>query len=112
MPDRRIEWQQHFRLRRALSPRLPLAEREESGSNGVPEATRTEMHTDPELAALIDKNIDVVVARADRAELFTGLLAQALTLRGWHCFPCHRIEQRVIDRCIIGQVLTTDTETH
>ena len=70
----------HLTLVGAIAEAQPLREREEPRRRSVAEATRPEMDADPDPALLVLHEVDVVVARPDRAELRLGELRQ-LALR-------------------------------
>ena len=55
--------------RRDVDALLATGEFQERGRDFVPQATRSEVDTDPDEAFLVLEQVDVVVARADGAEL-------------------------------------------
>ena len=59
----------HLALGAPLVEALALGERQEARGRLVPEAARAEVDADPDPALLVLHEVDVVVARADRAEL-------------------------------------------
>ena len=59
----------HLALVRLAVEREALREREEARGGLVAEAARAEVHADPHAVVLVRHHVDVVVARADRAEL-------------------------------------------
>ena len=59
---------------------------------------------------LVDEDVDVVVAAADGAELRPGLAAQPVARVARQRIPCPALEQRMIDRGIVGAVLPADAE--
>ena len=71
----------HLALLRPAVEGQALREREEARRRLVAEATRAEVHADPDAAVLVLHQVDVVVARADRAELRLCQLRE-LALRG------------------------------
>src|SRR5438045_2113555 len=72
-----------------------LREREEARRGLVAEAARAEVDADPEEAVLVNEQVDVVVAAADRAELVARELRQ-LALRRELSVLDH-VENRVVD---------------
>ena len=59
----------HLALVRPAVERQALREREKAGRRLVAEAARAEVNADPDAVVLVRHQVDVVVARADRAEL-------------------------------------------
>ena len=81
-----------------LSPSVEgeaLRECEKTGRGLVTEAARAEVDADPDLALLVLHQVDVVVARADRAQLRCGRLRQ-LPLRGELGVP-NLVQHRMVD---------------
>ena len=73
---------------------------EVAGRAGVAEAAAAEMHADPDEALLVPHQVDIVVARADRAELGDRLLAIGL-----HVGLAPRVgvvEQLVLGALVVG----------
>ena len=66
----------HLALVRTGVERETLREREEARGGLVTEATRAEVHADPDPAVLVLHHVHVMVARAHRAELVLGQLRQ------------------------------------
>src|SRR5204863_6934425 len=79
--------------------------------DAVAEPARAEMHADPDVVILIGEHVDVVVARANRAELLTGLGTQAVALVPVrHGVPRGILEQRIARRRVAGAILQADAE--
>ena len=84
---------------------LPSAQADELRRCLVAEPARSEMHADPDPAVLVLEQIDIVIARADRAELVTRHALEFPDL--WNLVPKRAIEELVLD--VLG-VAPADSE--
>ncbi len=75
-------------------------ELDERGRGLVAEAARAEMHADPDQPVLVGEQIDIVVARADGAELVARHLLEPA--RDLALLPQRIVEHRVLDLFRIG----------
>src|SRR5258708_31465651 len=79
---------------------LASSEADELGSGLVAEATRAEMHADPDPAVLILEQVDVVVSVTDRSELVARHALELADLRNF--MPERAIEKLVLDLLRVG----------
>jgi hypothetical protein len=112
VPDRRREIEQHFVLRHSVAPRLALPHRQKRRCDRVSESSAAEVHPHPQRARLVREDVDVVIAAPDRAELLACLDVQRLAVLRRHRVPGGVLEQRVIDRRVIGAIAATHAEAH
>jgi hypothetical protein len=99
--ERRRACQHHRRLRlgNAVGEVTTRSSRHETRSDRVTEATRTEVVRDPKIVFSIDKQIDVVVPRTNRAELSGSPLPEFPTEMSAKLLPGGAIiHDRIIDR--------------
>src|SRR5688572_10723789 len=78
------------------------------------ESARSEVDANPERARFIGKDVDVVIARTDRAELLPRLLPECIVLvlssDLAQRLPGRRLEQWIVDRSVARFILAADAE--
>ena len=75
--------------------------------NAVAKAATTKVDADPHLVGLIPKQVHVVIARTDRSQLVSRLVANARLIQVSNVLPRAIVKQLMVDRFLIAQ---TDSE--
>src|SRR5205807_1229263 len=92
---------------------VALRECEKTTRDRMPKAARAEMHPDPDGVILVREDVDVMIARADGAELSARLGEESFCLRlTREQRPGVAREERIVDRRIVGGVRAADAEAH
>ena len=74
------------------------------------EPAAAEVDADPQRPGLVGKHVDVVIAAADRSQLLPRLGEERLAMPGRDGRPGRILEQRMVDRRVVGGVLPADPE--